>query len=502
MSVFKSGAILLLLAIPFFVYGAWQIRSVTHLDLIVSDPPAEKGSPTKEQIASNKTAAEKWEGEIRTLESVTFQFRQPGAGDIATDSDCKALMKSISARSAELNDLELFLSERASPKFEGALKSKYEEWQSSKEKLARAAKTIEDWLVNSLSGVDSSASANQAVKSFEQLLDNYTKEGRFYDPNKAASWGIQARLKVIAALEKAAKEPFNKVLNLPLPLPAEADSPDVKKALGAPRAILAQVQELANLLRNYEDKRINLPNRVLVDAKDAIKRSSEWAAKEELLALFADPEPLKNPAKASDWIVNVGKEFAKTQTDSGRSLIRMKVQQFCAAFIPAAAKLDPEVLIDGNLIPRTGVTIEYRSDAKTQHLSDSPSGLNEFNFQTHFLNLDRIVWANDSKYTGKFDLLKPTTKSLIARDFTNARAVVTNWSVKELSQLKMKCEGEAKKVEEKMARHSQMDELVGIVPPGTPGRLEWTKANSKIWTRLTVLSDAMGKYPALFESGP
>jgi hypothetical protein len=241
---------------------------------------------------------------------------------------------------------------------------------------------------------------------------------------------------------------------------------------------------------------------VLSDAKDAIKRSSEWAAKEELLALFADPEPLNNPAKANDWIARVGNEFAKTQSDSGRSLIRKKVQQFCAAFIPIAAKLDSEVLIDGKLVARDGVTIEYRSDAKTKHLTDNPDDLNEFNFKTRFLYPDRIVWANDSKYTGTFDALQPTLKSQVARDFTQFRAAVTYWSLKELTQLIMKCEGEDKKVEEKKVRHGLIDELIGISPAGSPGRMEWTKANSKIWTRLTVLSGAMGKFPTLFEASP
>ncbi len=354
MSVLKSGAIFLLLAIPFFAYAAWEIRGVTHLDSIVSVPPSTRGLPTKEQIAVEKSAADRWENDVRAVESVAFQFRQPGASDTVTDGDCKSLMKAIASRSADLSDLDKFLSEVASPNFEGALKNKYEDWQSSKDKLAQVAKDIERWLVNSLSGIDSSASANQAVKSFEKLLDNYTKEGRFYDPNKAASWGIQGRLKVIEALENAAKEPYNKVLNLPLPLPSENDSPDVKKALGAPRAVLAQVQELANLLKSIEDKRLNLPDRVLAEAKDAIKRSSEWAAKEELLALFADPEPLENPIKAGEWLAKVEMQFTKTQTDGGRSLIRKKVQQYCTAFIPFAAKLDSVVLIKGEEVPRRG----------------------------------------------------------------------------------------------------------------------------------------------------
>jgi hypothetical protein len=152
-------------------------------------------------------------------------------------------------------------------------------------------------------------------------------------------------------------------------------------------------------------------------------------------------------------------------------------------------------------VPRNEVTIEYDSDAKSKPLSDNPNELNEFDFKTRFMNPDRIVWANGSKFTGMLEELQPTAKSSIARDFALVREVVTNWSMKTVAQLKMKCEGEDKKVEEKMVRRGLMDELVGIGPPDTPGRMVWTKANSKIWTRLTVLSDAMGKFPALFESG-
>jgi hypothetical protein len=503
MSALKSGALILLLAIPFFAYGAWQVRGITHLDMIVSDPPLDKGAPSKEKIAAVKSATEKWEGDIRTLEMVAFQFRQPEASDTVADNDCKNLIKLIAARSADLNDLSVFLSDVGSPKYEGKLKSKYEEWQASKEKLEKAAKEIEKWLVNTPTGIDGAAPASEAVKSFEKLLDNYTKkESQFYDPTKAAAWAVQGRIKVIEALESAAKEPYIKVLNQPLPLPAEADDPNVKKALGAPRAILIQVRELTTVLKNIEDKRLNLPDRVLGEAKDAIKRSSEWAAKEELLALFADREPLKNPAKAGDWFKKVNNEFTRTQSETGRSLIRAKVQQFCAAFIPAAAKLDDVVLIENKEVARKEVIIKYNSDGKEQKLTDSLNELNEFNFKTSFLNFDQITWNKGQQFRGRAEVLQPTQKSQIARDFTQAREVVINWSVKELTHLKMKCEGEDKKVEEKMVRRGLLDKLVGITPPGTPGLLDWTTANSKIWTRLTVLSDAMGKFPALFETGP
>jgi hypothetical protein len=65
----------------------------------------------------------------------------------------------------------------------------------------------------------------------------------------------------------------------------------------------------------------------------------------------------------------------------------------------------------------------------------------------------------------------------------------------------MKCEGEAGGVEGKAVRRGLLDELVGSSAPGTSSRMVWTKENSRIWTRLTVLSEAMEKFPTLFETG-
>lgn len=505
MSRLKSGAILLLLAIPFFAYGAWQALGASRVDMIASEPPPDKGSPSKEQIAAAKANTEKWIGDIKKDEAVAFQFRQPGASDNPSDDDCKTLIKWVAARAADLNDLDKFLSEVASPRYEGALKSRYEEWQASKEKVGEAENAIKDWFNSSQAGIDSPESAKAAVAGFQQLLNNYTKDSRFFDPAKAATWKVQCRLEIIKSLEGTAKGPYEKVLELPLPLPSESESQDVKKALGAPRAIRDQVRLMKTELSQSEDAHINLPSRTLSEVKEAIRRSDEWAVKEELLTLFADTEPLTNPSKAGDWLAKVATQYAKTQTDAGRSLIRKKVQQFCAVFVPRAAKLDATVLIKDEEIGRKGVSIEYDSDAKTKSLSDNPDdedpNPNEFNFKSRYLNFYRIIWASGAQYTGTASVLQPTPKSVVARDFTLARRGVTTWSVKELTELKKKCEGEDKKVEEQMVRRRLMDELMGRAPSGKSDGDMRIKDLTKIWTRITVLLDAMEKFPTLFESG-
>src|SRR5437773_1355746 len=105
----KSGAILLLLAVPFALYAAWQVRGVSRADLIVSDPPSDKGVPAKEQLAAARAKAEKWSADVRKAAAVTYQFRAPGPDDAAADDECNALARSAAARSAELTDLEQFL---------------------------------------------------------------------------------------------------------------------------------------------------------------------------------------------------------------------------------------------------------------------------------------------------------------------------------------------------------------------------------------------------------
>ena len=64
------------------------------------------------------------------------------------------------------------------------------------------------------------------------------------------------------------------------------------------------------------------------------------------------------------------------------------------------------------------------------------------------------------------------------------------WSAATVEQLKKQCEAgvAALQLEE---RRKQLDELVGAGDGP-----EWTRANTRIWTRLTALSVATAKHPA------
>jgi hypothetical protein len=505
MSVLKSGLIVLLMAVPFFLYAAWQVRGLADVRALTSDPPADKGPPPKEKVDANKATAEKGVADARTLESLALQFRQPGAGEAVSDPAAKALQGSIAARSAELTNLEKFLSNVDAPEYaDSKLKQKYVEWQANKKERDLAAKAIDNWFLTELTGIDGPDAATRAVGEFEKLLAQYTKDGRFADPNKAGAWRVQCRIEVIKALEAAANEPYAKVLRLPLPLPSEHDSPDVKKALGAPRAIAQQVRLLGAELKRAEEAGLTLPERLTTEAKAVDRRAEEWAAKEELLSVFADVRPLNDPEKAVGWLQTVFALYKKSQTDAQRALIREKVQQFCSAFIPAAAKLDAVVLINGNPVPRGGVKIYYDSDAKDKPLSDHPDELTEFNFKTRFQNPDTVFWNNSAQSTGTLDALQPTETSRTARAFTQAREGVTTWSAAEITRIKKQCEGDGEKlkVEEMKNRRLILDKLVGLPPPGAKTLVRFTDKNSKIWTRLTALADATEKFADLFQGGP
>src|SRR5436190_2217782 len=64
MSGLKGGAVLVLLAIPLALYAAWQVNGVARTDMIVSDPPADRGPP-KDQLTAAGAKAAAWAAETR-----------------------------------------------------------------------------------------------------------------------------------------------------------------------------------------------------------------------------------------------------------------------------------------------------------------------------------------------------------------------------------------------------------------------------------------------------
>lgn len=498
MSRLKSGGIILLLAVPFGLYIAWQVKGVMRIDLIVSDPPAEKGLPTPEQLAALRARADRWVGDVGKVVAVTFQFRPPTTDDTVSDPECTALMKAAAARAADLTDLEKFLSGVERPEYTGMLKERYQEWQASRAALTKAARAVEAWFTTPQPGVDGKEGAERALQALDALLAAYATDTRFSDRAKAAAWRVRGRVRVIDLLAESARGPFEKAINLKLPLPTEADSADVRKALGAPRAMREQARLLQEELVQIAEARLAVPEPVLAEARAAIKRAEDWAEREQLLALFAEPDLFDRPDGAAEWLAKVQAQFNRTATDDRtRADIRKKVQEYCAAYLPAAARLDAVVLLRGERVPRINVAIDYTSLDKLQPLDDLTDGLTEFNFTTRHKGFDAIRWTSGgvSSTTGKTAELRPTPKSELARAFSEARTAVTIWSADAVRGLKKKCEAQLRALQ---LEEQSLDELVGANPGAASGPV-WTPANSKIGTRLAALEQAMAKYPELFQ---
>src|SRR5262245_11592433 len=384
MAELRNGVVLLVLAVPFGLYVAWQVRGVSRADLLPSDPPSDKGLPGRDQLAAARAKTERWSGDVRKAAAVTLQFRAPGSEDVTSDEECTALARAAARRAADLTDLEQFLAGVDGPAFTGALRSRYLEWQSGRASLTKAEKAVEDWFTTPLPAVDSSAAAAKAMAAFDQLVAAYTRDSRFSEVAKTAAWKVRARVRLVEALESVAEAPYAKALEMPLPLPVEANSAIVRQALGGPRAIREQVKFLQVELGSADDAQLALPPRVLTDAKAAIKRGDEWAARERLLGLFAEPKLFADPAGAPDWLEKVNAQFDRTPSPDDRALLRRKVQEFCEAFIPKTLALDAEVLLDGKPVLRSRVEVKHfprgGGESKRERLANLPdeASLTEF----------------------------------------------------------------------------------------------------------------------------
>ena len=489
----RSASVLVLLAVPFGLYAAWQVRAAARGG---SPPPADK-LPTKDDVANRRARAEAWAAGVRKAAAVAVQFRAPDAADRTGDAECDALAAAAARRAADLADLETVLAGGRSPAFAGGLKKRYQDWTAETDALRAAAAGVEQWLGDREPVIGSPEAAEADLKRFEQKLAAYTKaDSIFADRGLVAGWRVRAAARVVSALADTVKAPYGRVLELPLPLPPAGRNMDVTLVLGGLAELRAQAARLEALAARAKADGLALPPAAEAAKAAALRAAREWAAADELLALFAEPDLFTDPGKAGPWLAKVGGQYDRTQSDAGRELIRKKVQQFCAAYLPPAARLDAEVVLQGKREPRAGVSVEYDSDPKAKPLSDLPDELNEFNFPTRHKGFDRVVWANGSKFTGTPDALRPTPRSAAARAYSQARAGVTAWSAGATGELKRLCEDGVPALQRE-ERRKHLDELVGA-----GGGTAWTKANTKIWTRLTALADAAAEHPALFGDKP
>ena len=488
MSSWKSGARIVLLAGPVMLYIAWQVRGVVRID--AASPlaaPSEAGLPTRDQLTVSRGRAETWANEVRKAVAVALQFRSLTADDRVTDDDCNALATAAAARTANLTDLETFLSGAERPEYTGALRQRYRDWYVSQMALNRAEKAIESWFTQSLTGVDSAEAAAQVWMVFAGLIADYTKEPRFSDRTKVAAWNLRARVRLIDQLAESARDPFQTVLNRKLPLPPASESAEVRKTLGALQALREHVQLLQAELTQLEEARVAVPARVVADARLAIRRAEVWIARQQLLALLTEPEVFTRADAAADWLARLQVYYDQAPVED-RDRLREKVQEFCEAFIPRVVALDEFVLLDGQKVPRSRVTVKSfpRADGQPVRtpLSAEVTGLNEFNLAEKYPGETTLVIAAATEYTPK--QLQPTELSKAARVYAEARAAVGSgpglpkWSGKSIEELKNQCKPRAAEINQLKTPDGNLEE-------------------PRIWDRLQSLSHGVTACRSLFE---
>ncbi|MBA4064722.1 MAG: hypothetical protein C0501_13605 [Isosphaera sp.] len=491
MSRLRSGAVILLLAVPFALYAAWQVWAATRAGAAAPPPPA-KAAPA-EQLAAAKAKAGAAADEARRVGADILQYRRTVAGDAVADKDLTAAATAAAARATALADLGTFLADPADPKYAGGLAPLYRKWGEERRELAAAAGKLDDWLGDGFPAVGGKAEADAALGQFAALLAAYADHASAFKSKRlVAGWRVRVRAKLVSTLAAAAVGPYTRALDAPLPLdPPRLDA--VRDPLGQVKAQLAELDRVAAQARADG---LTLPDEVEKSRAAAAVAAVESAAREELLSLFAEPDLFTDPDKAAAWFPKVQAQFDRTQADADRALIRRKVREFCAASLPAAAKLDDVVLVEGEPIPRAAVTVEYASkdNPDPKKLSDLPGGLTEFNFAKAFPEFARLRWRGDRpSSSGRAEVLKPTAKSQVAADYTAARATVTAWSPAEVGRLKKACEGDGKPVEQQEQRRKLADELVGVAPAGqTPP--------ARLWTRLSAVAAAAERHPRLFDA--
>lgn len=488
MGKLTSGVVLLVLAIPLALYAAWQVNGLARADMIASDSPADQGPP-KEQLARSRENAVKWSIETRKAVTVAWKYGAATPDDTSPNATVTEVVKASAARSADLTDLDLFLSGVEGQPFTGKLRATYIKWKDDADLARKDEQAVKDWFAKSPT-ITSAADANKAMDAMIALIRQYNDRSKFVDRVKGENWRVRARLSVIESLAGLAETQYNTAAKMKLPL--GTDKPEVKAAIESLRGVNTQIDLLKKDLENATRDKLEIDASLLEAAGVKLKvLAQQNSANLGLLELFAREDLFTNPNGAVAWLQQVGAKYDETKDRTAADLIRNKAQEFCEAFIPAAVRLDDHVLIRGKPALRKSVKVQYieNGERKDADLTDNPDGLNEFNFHERYPGGTTFVG-----YAGAQEFPKdmtPTDLSKAAVLFHGARSQVSGgpnaprWTAKSVEELKKKCEAQKDLVD-------QLQPLVG----GTAGK------TPKLWTRLSGLADGIKNAPDLFAVKP
>ncbi|HEY1188558.1 MAG TPA: hypothetical protein VGE74_12975 [Gemmata sp.] len=446
MNAVKNSALLLALGAPFALYAVWQVHSATRADVTAAPPPADTG-PTNEQLAASRTKAAAFAAASRNALDGSWQ----SAGPVPTSTDPAAAeaLQAAAARAADLADLERFLSGAERPVFTGKLKPRYEEWTREQVAARRAEEAVRAWFRKPLA-VASVADADRAMGEVNALIDEYAGLSRFANTGQTVRWRLQAQLQLVDLLTGLANTHYKAAVSAPLPL-----DQDTGAALAALRALRAHLAALQEGLRQADESKVPLAAEFRTTAEDKRARADEYAAREELLALFAKADLFADATGAERWLKSVAAQFAKTKDKEVQKIIRKKVQQFADSFIPASVRLDEDVVLRGRAAPRDKVVVSYDpalgEKTQTRSLSAEAGGFNEFSLSGKQPGLNYVVRYDGNSY--ELGDLKPTALSRAAVRYNEARARLADrpaprWTAESIAELKKKCEEQKELVDQ------------------------------------------------------
>lgn len=468
----KKYLLLLAVTAPIAGYAAWQGAAASQQQVVPVKPPPEFGGPGKDVLTpirgNTKTGAE----DARLVTQAAFRF-PPANPKEPTDQEARDAAKAAAARARALDNLRKFLAGRPPEEFE---EPGWKDLARARAKLGEDETVIEKQLaeIPVVRGPRAAEAAQAQLDADRAAIKKYG-DNPLSDRTKAARWGYAAQARVLRGLHDWAAAEYAKALNKRPPI----DDPD--------STLLETVRYLRrgadSLSRQFEAETGTFRGEIRQAVLAATGLREEWAYRERLLAAFRDNPSALPPEDLDGRLREIGDLYRKLeQSPELQALIRAKVQQFCDGFIPQRLRLDSVVELDGGLVPRGPLELEFAGESKTRKLSDDPLGdLTEFNHTKQGQRFLHIEWKLNQKTK-----LVPTDLSKAAHAYTEARRSVPRWDGPGVNRLKEACKGHDETV---------LNKLVAIRTDQSPG----PDVPAQVWTRLSKLAEAVAAYPNLFE---
>ncbi len=235
---------------PFWATAA-SSEERAHTGHVTTELPSEHGA-SKEQLAESHAKSSVLLADTRKATTITNQFHAAAAEDASTNPDAKAVVTASANRAADLNDLDLFLSEVERAPFTGKLKNRYASWIDERKKLKSDEEAVATWLGRA-HAVTSPDDATKEMEEANTLIVKYSTRSKFSDSTKAAVWRIKARLVLTDALAHLADAQYRTAVNTKLPL--EKGNNAVKVAVETLRGLKAMIRLLDSDAKIAEEEK-------------------------------------------------------------------------------------------------------------------------------------------------------------------------------------------------------------------------------------------------------